>query len=637
MFPILLMSTTAFATEQSKSSISTTSSNISEISKQQDTTNEENNGNRWVENNTTDQKTPEDYQKTPADFYATVTNKGVDLYTEKEQKIVPEDKTYRVKYTYQQEGETYYSLYDNNNQWQGCVKSTEVKKSDSPWGAYEEDKNYLQIQNKNYKMYNNQSWNSPYTASKYYQKTLKVQKIYHHFNGDTYYSLYDNQNKWKGYVNKKATQIVSTPWGNAIDKNGYVSITNANYSLYNNKEWNTIGKTSKYNRNTVKVKKKYNHYNGNTYYSLYNKDDKWLGYVNTDAIKEAENSWGIKWNKTQYATVVNSNYNVYRSRNFDHKVSLDKYKNKTIKVTGYYKHINGEVYYSIENNSGQWIGYVNAKALKLADTAWGSKQNKISYISVTSNNYKIYSNKEWKSTKTTKGYYKKTLKVIGQYHHFNGETYYSVENNKKDWIGYVNVEATAQTTPQGKGYNFGDKTMQFSKKGYDIYGDLSDFSPKKGTSTQYMNQGINVKWAYHHFNGETYYSLYNKDDKWLGYVNSDSMKYIDQVSVTNSVDTKDLIKVSKNDKETITNPAQYPKLILKNNMLYNKHNKIYKSHGKIIIQQFNSGTFQITPSDIKLSVKVMNNNYRVTLKYPEYYITFDTTKEGYNWLKKQLS
>lgn len=117
----------------------------------------------------------------------------------------------------------------------------------------------------------------------------------------------------------------------------------------------------------------------------------------------------------------------------------------------------------------------------------------------------------------------------------------------------------------------------------------------------------------------------------------DSTSNTKDTLITKDVDTKGLVKVSPKDKEQINDNTQYPQLTLKNDMLIDKHNKIYKSHQKIVIQQFNSGTFKVNPEDIQLSSQKKDNNYHITLKYPEYSITFDTTKEGYRWLKEQLN
>ena len=68
-------------------------------------------------------------------------------------------------------------------------------------------------------------------SSKIYGKNVSSKMLlYNHFNGRTYYSLYDNHGIWQGYINstgvKKSGESAE---GMAISSNKYVTINSKNY------------------------------------------------------------------------------------------------------------------------------------------------------------------------------------------------------------------------------------------------------------------------------------------------------------------------------------------------------------------------------------------------------------------------
>ena len=69
-------------------------------------------------------------------------------------------------------------------------------------------------------------------SSKIYGKTYQVKCYYNHFNGSTYYSLYDNHGIWQGYIN--STGEGASAAGMAISSNKYVTINSKNYSIWQN-------------------------------------------------------------------------------------------------------------------------------------------------------------------------------------------------------------------------------------------------------------------------------------------------------------------------------------------------------------------------------------------------------------------
>lgn len=475
----------------------------------------------------TEETTTPGYTVSDDDFYVTFKTQDVTVYKENAVKKAREletlyGKTYHVKKTYDDKGTLYYSLFNKDDEWVGCVKAEDATKVKNAWGLKWNKETYMSVQNGNYKMYNNQSWNSPYTASKFKDKTVKATGYYNHFNGSTYYSLSDGRDQWLGYINQNAIKEVSSAWGDKFNKEEYVTVKNPNYSMYDSRNWNSPYKTDKFNGQTLRATGYYNHFNGSTYYSLSNNKDQWLGYVNADAVNKAGDDWGSRVTKEQYITVTNGNYNFYTARDFNKKKSAKDYQNTTLKSIGYYRHFNGSTYYSVQDNKGNWVGYINKNATKDSKDNWGAKINETKYMTLGSNNYKIYRNKAWKSTETAKAYGNETLKTTGYYRHFNGSTYYSLENNKGDWVGYINGDAGKMADNAWGAALPGGEVATVTNSNYSIYSDQN--WSEKGKVSDYKGKSLAVKRRYHHFNGNYYAAVYTSKGDFIGYVNEKALR-----------------------------------------------------------------------------------------------------------------
>ena len=146
------------------------------------------------------------------------------------------------------------------------------------------------------------------------------------------------------------------------------------------------------------------------------------------------------------------------------------------------------------------------------------------YASVVKNNYTMWNDFDFKKKKgNTKSLYKKTVYVKGEYHHFNGSTYVTVYNDKDQWLGYVNVGALEYQKNAGGKYYSVKKNATVVKNNYTTWNDF-DFKKKKGSTKSLYKKTVYVKGEYHHFNGSTYATIYDKNDKWLGYVNIGALK-----------------------------------------------------------------------------------------------------------------
>lgn len=102
-----------------------------------------------------------------------------------------------------------------------------------PQGPWIAENKRVKVVEKGEKVYSGFDWKLRHTTDSVYGKEYKVTGKYHHKNGFTYYSLYDDKGKWHGYINKGFVKEVgsktpSTPTkGKWIKENGsfYIGVT----------------------------------------------------------------------------------------------------------------------------------------------------------------------------------------------------------------------------------------------------------------------------------------------------------------------------------------------------------------------------------------------------------------------------
>src|SRR5699024_4411450 len=212
---------------------------------------------------------------------------------------------------------------------------------------------------KNYSLWQNFSWKKKNSSNKLLNQTFEARGIYHHFNGSRYLSLYDNKGKWQGYINENAT-IVGNGRQGAYQKYGkYVTISKKNYSLWQNFNWKEKNKSSKLINKTYQAKGIYYHFNGSRYLSLYDSNNKWMGYINANATKIANGRQGVYHSYGRTVKVTSNGYPVWRNFSWSKKAS-GKHKGKVYTAKGIYHHMNGSSYLSLYNGN-KWVGYINQK------------------------------------------------------------------------------------------------------------------------------------------------------------------------------------------------------------------------------------------------------------------------------------
>ena len=143
----------------------------------------------------------------------------------------------------------------------------------------------VKVTSKKYKVYSNFSWKK--TKVNPYKKTYVAKYKYSHQNGSTYLELYTKAGKFVGYINQKAVKrlgyATQPEQGKAYKYGKRVKITKKNYKLYKNFSWKT-SKTKVYKK-TYTAKYRYKHENGYKYLSLYTKSGKFVGYINSKAVR----------------------------------------------------------------------------------------------------------------------------------------------------------------------------------------------------------------------------------------------------------------------------------------------------------------------------------------------------------------
>lgn len=361
--------------------------------------------------------------------------------------------TFQVKESFKHgNGSTYYALYTDKNQFIGWINAKGAADAKSPGGIWQSESKYATIISGNYTLWQNFDWSAKKgTTAALNGKTVKATGKYSHVNGATYYSLYDNKNKWLGYINAAGVKTTSNAQGAYQAYGKYVTLTKKNYTIWGNFNWSSKkNTTSSLYGKTYQAKGKYEHWNGSTYYSLSDSTGKWIGYLNAEAATVANNQGGIWQSENKTIRMKSKNYTLWQDLNFSKKkASSGNYMNKNIKVTGKYQHYNGATYYSLYLNN-TWIGYINATGVTNAHVIH-SQSNISRYVIVNNasgnflnaadpnssklgkkSNYKGYMAKATNLAKTSDGNYLYLVSPAGKIGWIKENQTYSV--NDKFWM-----------------------------------------------------------------------------------------------------------------------------------------------------------------------------------------------------------
>lgn len=269
-------------------------------------------------------------------------------------------KTFKAVGRYEhRNGATYYEIFDNQGTRYGLINAKATKKIGAQ-GRYISDGSYVKINNGNYNTWQNFDWKKRGSASSLKGKVLKARGRYEHFNGSTYYSLYDNQGKWYGYLSATAVSKTKAE-GDYISDGSYVKISKKNYDMWQNFGWKKKGNTNSYYGKVLKARGRYQHFNGSTYYSLYDSKGKWYGYLNANAATKTV-AEGPYIQDNRYVKITKKNYDTYNSFKWNKRGISTNLEGQVLQVRARYEHFNGATYYSLYDDLGIWRGYINAGA-----------------------------------------------------------------------------------------------------------------------------------------------------------------------------------------------------------------------------------------------------------------------------------
>ena len=340
--------------------------------------------------------------------------------------------------------------------------------------------------------------------------------------GETYYSLYGHNNHWLGYVLSSDLTKSNNAQGVWQAQSGYAKVTQKNFSFYGSFKFDAIGSSTKYYGQTVQLNSQYHHSNGAIYYSVNDLFGKWLGYINASALQKVSvtNPAGTWQADNRYVTISDKNTILYSSFTWAEKQAGNTLYGKTLHSTGKYRNLNGHTYLSVYDSNNVWQGYIDEKAVTTSNSITGPWMPASGYTTITSNNINSYSNLDKTKVKISGSkLLNQTVHITGQYHTFFGETLYSAYNNHKQWIGYLSANQIKLTSSATGTWLPASGYMTTTKKGQMMYTNLDTFASGNSTNAYYQKT-YRITGMYHHFNGATYYSLYDHNGKWMGYLNS---------------------------------------------------------------------------------------------------------------------
>lgn len=203
------------------------------------------------------------------------------------------------------------------------------------------------------------------------------------------------------------------------------------------------------------------------------------------------------------------------------------------------------------------------------------------YVTVTNKNYNTWSNFSWKYRQSGNKIFKQTFQAKGRYEHQNGSTYLSLYDDKGKWHGYINEKGVKFGEGKQGAYIGYNKYVTITSKGYNTW---SNFSWKtRQPARTITNKTYLAKGKYHHINGSTYLSLYDKQGKWYGYINEKSGKISKGQEGAYIADGRK-VKIASKNYNTWSNFSWKKRQSTKN-----MYNKTYTARGRY--QHINGSTY----------------------------------------------
>ena len=279
------------------------------------------------------------------------------------------------------------------------------------------------------------------TSSSINGQTFEIKEVFTTNNKVAYYALYSNKNVLIGWIKAAGLELTTSPGGIWSAESKYATITNSNSTLWHNfltlkKRGTTAGLEGK----TYRVKGRFHHFDGFIYYSLYDNKNNWLGYIKETGVKITAGANGAYSTFNRYISLTKKNTVIWGSFNLKNKKNnTNALYYKTYLAKGKYVHFNGTTYLTLYDSSNKWIGYIDEKAVTVANNKGGVWQSEKKTMRIKNKKDTLWQNLNFtKKLGTAEQYMNKNIQVKGKFLHFNGSTYYSLYLNNK-WLGYINA------------------------------------------------------------------------------------------------------------------------------------------------------------------------------------------------------
>lgn len=267
-----------------------------------------------------------------------------------------------------------------------------------------------------------------------------------------------------------------------------------------------------------------------------------------------------------------------RWKNFNYEESLGK--SKGLYTAKYkYKLNNGKTYYSLYR-SGKWQGYTNIGAFK--EINWNNTKDYLAYATV---DFTTFGNKELNAKKTKIKKQSIPLIVKG-YYLINGKKYVSLYSTTDVWLGYTEEKNVSK--PQW--VNTKNKTV-IVKYDTKLYKSMIHICQDKNAQKLIKNKEVVIKGQYNlGGEGSTVLSLYDKEDKWIGYVWGDTFRYKYPINEDNKTES------NTSESEVEQKPSTPEQSVEEGTHLHTlEHDNMYKARSVLTIAKeiYNNPNLQL--------------------------------------------
>lgn len=212
---------------------------------------------------------------------------------------------------------------------------------------------YVTVAKENYNIWSDLNFSKANVTDSYHHTYHAKEKITKGSN--TYYHVYDKEGHSVGYINSDAVKNGKGEQGAGIACDELVTLSNGNYKVLKNFNWQN--QATQGTGRIMTARYRYYHMNGSVYYSLYNIDDEWVGYINVKGTSKASVSSLTDMNKNMTTTKDTWLYNN------SHLETKTKVKAKTTYTITGKRTINGKTYLKAYQK-GSYKGYVLASDMK---------------------------------------------------------------------------------------------------------------------------------------------------------------------------------------------------------------------------------------------------------------------------------